>query len=368
MKRYLNPALAAAGLCAALAFAGCDSGTGSTNTSSAADTTQGGTDTKVTDTTKADTAAPDTSTGGGDTTTTDTAKTDTAKTDTADTTSSVCDPACAAGKYCDLTAKPPVCKDMTCKLPDKFGATTQKASKLELPGAGSGCDLNGDGKPDNALGSGLAMLLGQANDALKKTMTEGKLVILMNTDTFKSDGSAFSMDMLIGDPDASNATCDFTSDSANCKYTVSPNSYDMTSAAATCPALINFPNAKVTGGKLSGGGANQKFTLNLPVAGVALSLTITQAQIQGDVKGAWDSTSNGQICGVLTKSDLEKAINSVPDEQLAGIGMDKATVIQLFNSMVTPDFSTTGGANDAYSVAISWESVKGQITGMTPAK
>jgi hypothetical protein len=104
------------------------------------------------------------------------------------------------------------------------------------------------------------------------------------------------------------------------------------------------------------------------VAGVALSLAISQAQITGDVTGSWDKTANGQICGVLTKTDLEKAINSVPDEQLAGLGMDKATVIQLFNSMVTPDFSTTGGANDAYSVAIAWESVKGQITGLTPAK
>lgn len=367
MKRYLNPALAAAGLCAALAFAGCDSGASSSGTTAATDT-QNSTDSTVTDTTKADTSAPDTTTGGGGDAD---ASADTTKADatTADTTpSAVCDPACASGKYCDLMAKPPVCKDMTCKLPDKFGATTQKASKLELPGAGSGCDLNGDGKPDNALGSGLSMLLGQANDALKKTMAEGKLVILMNTDNFKADGGAFSLDMLIGDPDASNATCDFTSDSANCKYTVSPSSFDMTSSAANCPALINFPNAKVTGGKLSGGGANQKFVLNLPVAGVALSLSISQAQIQGDVTGAWDKTTAGQICGVLTKADLEKAINSVPDEQLAGLGMDKATVLQLFNSMVTPDFSTTGGANDAYSVAIAWESVKGQITGMTPAK
>ncbi len=357
MKRYLNPALAAAGLCAALAFAGCssDTGTATTTTTTDASTTKDtsvSTDATVADTTK-DVAADVTATADA----------------TADTTpAAVCTPTCTSGNYCDLTAKPPVCKAMSCKLPDKFGAVTQKASKLSLPGAGSGCDLNGDGKPDNALGSGLSMLLGQANDALTKSLTDGKLVILMNTDTFKSDGSAFSMDMLIGDVDAANATCDFNSDSANCKYSVAPSSYDLTSAAGTCPALINFPNTKVASGKLSGGGPTQKFVLNLPVAGVALSLAISQAQITGDVTGSWDKTANGQICGVLTKTDLEKAINSVPDEQLAGLGMDKATVIQLFNSMVTPDFSTTGGANDAYSVAIAWESVKGQITGLTPAK
>lgn len=368
MNRFLTPALAVIGLTATLAIAGCDSGTSTTPATTGAADASSSTDSTVSDSAaKSDTATgggdtsttkPDTATGGGDTATADVPKPPMG-----------CDPACKAGEFCDMKATPPKCTAMACALPTKWGPTIQKASKLELPAGTVGCDLNGDGKVDNALGTGLSMLLGQANDALKKSVGEGKIVILMETAAYKDDGSAFSLNMLVGDMDASNATCDSTSATANCKYTVSDKSYDPTSKATTCPALINFPDAKVTTGKLTGGGKDQKFFLNIPVAGINLSLAISQAQAKGDVtgKGSWDSTAAGLICGILTKKDLEAAINAVPDEQFKALGLGKADALAMIGGFITPDFSSTGGSEmDAYSVAISWESVKGQITGMTP--
>ena len=355
MNRLFNPTLAALGLCVALAAAGCDSESSTTTPATTADTTSG-------------TDASDTSTGGTDATSGDVAKTDvdstgtgtdaTADTDTA-VTPTKCDPACKDGEYCDLLAKPPICKASTCKFPDKFGKDVQKVSKLNIPAGTVGCDLDADGKPNNALSTSLATFLVQANEQLTKSIADGTINLMVETDGFKTDGSEFPGNMLIGDLDATNDKCDIMSDAANCKYTVAPSSYDPTAASGTCPALIAFPNMKIKDGALAAGGPKQTFSLALPIQGFTLNLKVNQATLQGKVAGttAWDTTKQGLICGVIAVEDIKNAVQNI--ESLKDFA-------PLVTGLLKADIDVDGdGKKESVSVAIDFETVKGQITGMT---
>lgn len=364
MNRLFNPTIAVLGLGLAVVASGCGSDSGSTTTTTTTDTASS---------TDSGSTSGDTS-GGSDATSTDSTGGSSDATSTADTTQppkpAGCDPACKDGEFCDLMAKPPVCKAQTCKLPSEWGPEIQKASKLAIPAGTVGCDLDGDGKPNNAVGAGLAALLKTANDALAKGVKDGSITILMETKKTATDGTDFAVNMLLGDLDPSNKDCDGTT--ASCKYTVSPNSYDVSKNAEICPAFIAFPNAKIKEGKMTAGGKEQVFTLNLPLQGIILSLSISQATVEATVTTdpTWSASKDGLICGVITKDALGKAIDAIPEESIASLGLgNKDQVKALIGGFLKTDMDVDGdGTKDAYSVAIQWESVKGAITGMTPKK
>lgn len=407
MKRFLSP-LTAAGFCAALAVAGCDSGNGTTGSGTTTpDATSGGTDATV-----SDTPAPggdattgetkDTVTGGTDATTPDVPKTcePTCKPDEdckdgkcVPKPVTGCNPACKPGtEYCDLMTKPPVCKAQTCKFPDKWGTDIQKVSVLKVAVEKDGCDLDADGKPNNVLGKTVMTLYPKANDAIIEQIQKGTLVILFEPSKYATDGTKFDMNLLIGDQDAADATCDTTK--AGCKYTVKPDSYDPAGTTATCPARVAFPEVTVKGDALTAGGKNQVFDLALPVMDIPLKIKISQAQVSGKTTSAtkWETTTEGKICGVIGKKDLDAAIDQVPEELVASIG-SKEQLKTLLSGLLKADIDTDGKGEcakgdskgeecakdadcggekcdtfDAISIAVTFETVGGTITGLTPPK
>ena len=193
---------------------------------------------------------------------------------------------------------------------------------------------------------------------MTKSVADGTITLVVETDGFKTDGSEFPGSMLLGELDASNDKCDVMSDSANCKYSIDPNSYDPKAASGVCPALIAFPNMKVKDGKLAAGGDKQTFALTLPIQGVALQLKVSKATLQGKVAGttSWDSTKEGLICGVIALADITTAIQNI--EALKDFA-------PLVSSMLKPDMDVDGdGKKESVSVAIDFETVKGQISGL----
>lgn len=359
MKKFKSLFIAM-GVCAAFGLVGCGSDDDGGETTTVKDTTSGS-DTVTGDTAGTDAAATTDAAGG---TTDATTQTD------AEVKPTTCDPACSASQYCDLAANPPVCKDSTCTLPSTFGPTIQKVSVIKLLAPTAGCDLDDDGKPNNVVGK-VVNLYAAVNDTIAEQIADGGLSILFEGKDWKTDGTAFAVSGLIGDVDASNADCDVISETGNCKYTINPSSYNKAGASGTCPALIGFSDAKVSGGKLSAGGdGGATFALSIPITGIVLDLKISKAQVTADVTddGAWKSSKNGQICGVIAKSDLEAAIEALPEDLLAQIG-GKTAALQLINGLLAPDIDLDDdGAKDAISVAIGFESVSGQITGITAAK
>jgi len=282
-----------------------------------------------------------------------------------------CGGACKAEEICDTGTNK--CFTQTCKFPTSWGKDIQKMTKLGISKAGMGCDLNDDGKPDNALGTALASFK-QVGDALTKAIADGTLVLALepNNPGYKTDGSKFDINLLIGSVDPSNKDCDVSSATANCKYTVNPTSYNVKGAANICPPLVTFTAATVTSQALKAGGKDQLFVLNLPVVGINLALTISQAQLLGTTadKETWKSTTAGQVCGVITKDDLVKALDAVPEEQLASLG-GKTVVLGLLNKLLKADIVTpksSDGKPDAVSVSLDFESGAGQFVAMTSSK
>ncbi len=385
MMQIFGKGLFALVLATGLVVSGCgsDSGTG---------TTTGGTDTAGSDASGSDASGTDTTTGGdtatgGDTTTADTAEDPCSKCadnqeckDEGGTKKCVdkvppCGGPCASGEICDVAADggKGKCVKPTCELPkpEDFAANTNinKVSALKLLSDKEGCDLDDDGVANNVLGK-IITLAATINDTISDSVKDGTIVILLAPNEFKTDGTAFTCDLLIGDIDPSTKDCDATKADA-CKYTVSTSSYDQLAKATKCPALVTFDPVKVKDGKLTAGGDKQNFDLNLPVVGINLKLRISRAQLKGDQSDAtaWKTTKSGMLCGVLSEDDLNAAIDAVPDEALASTGFDKATIKGLLPTILKSDIDTDGdGTNDAMSVALSLETFAASVTGFTAAK
>lgn len=380
MKRYFTPALAALGLCASIGIVAC----GTTSNQSATTTGAGTADTTTGSDIAAtpDAAAVDTGPGGADIAPgTDAATQDTAAPKPDAVATKGCDPVCTPAQFCDLALATPKCVDIVCTLPSKWGVggdgLIQKMSKLKVTDnmvtakvAGvdkqvlDGCDLDDDGVPNNVLGK-VGTLYKDLNKTLNDKIVDGTVVLALEPIDYKTDNSPFDFNVLIGDVDASNAKCDVTSDSANCKYTASKLSYDISKPAGNCPSKVTFPGAKINGGKLLAKAS--AFVINIPVVGINLKLTISKPAITADVTDgtSWKSTKGARLCGVITKDDLNAAIDAVPDDLLKSIGT-KDSVKTMVGAILKPDIDgDADGVKESISVSLDFETVGGTITGIT---
>ena len=275
-----------------------------------------------------------------------------------------CQPACFPGQVCDLSAAggKGKCVTPTCSLPSSWGPHIQKVTSFMIADADKGCDLDDDGKPDNAMGALKDLSGSQFSDAVKK----GTLVMLFETATYKTDGTTFSAQVLWGAVDPSNTGCDVTK--AGCKYTVNPSSYDLlTPGMGPCKSKSMLTNAKVNNSTLKAKGQGMALVMPL-TAGIELAMNISQAAFSAQVSNAsqWLTTSSGKLCGVISKASLVDAVNAIPDETLQSLG-GKATVLSLLESLLAPDIDTDGDdVEDAISVALELEAFGGSITGLTP--
>lgn len=273
---------------------------------------------------------------------------------------------CPDGKVCSSkgVCVKQICADAT------FGPDVQKFSTLEISAGTEGCDVNGDGTLDNAMGKALSSLnfLFKANSALGEQIALGKLVLLFETDAYQADGTEFPLNLLQGDADVAAGSCDYTK--ASCKYTVRPDSYDL--AAQTlgpCPAKVLFPDAKIMTQTLKAAAKGKRFSLPLLTSGLPLGMTVVDPAFEGDVWAAfeWTYSQNGKLCGVLAYEDLLKGIDAAPDSVIQALGVgDKAALKSLMKSMFKADIDLNGdGTKDGISVAFRWSSVQATLTGFT---
>lgn len=286
-----------------------------------------------------------------------------------------CGGKCPDGEVCDLTADggKGKCIKPTCTLPDKFHAETNKISKIEIPSDDKGaCDLNDDGKPDNALGKALSAFASQIKSGLDDALVSGDLSIILEPSDYKTDGSDFDMNVLIGAIDPSQVgsdgkpTCDTTKD--KCKYQVETTSYDLLfDGKGMCPAVVNFNPSKIDKLTLTAGGPKQVFLLKFPILNFVLEFAISSATLKGTVDDAknWKSTKDGHLCGMITKEAIDKAIDQIPEEELQKQGFDKATITALVGGVLKPDIdSDENGTNESVSVHILIETIPAEITGV----
>lgn len=255
-----------------------------------------------------------------------------------------CNALCKNGEKCDqLTHKCYV----PCKLTNSWAWDVQKVTKLSFAAADQGCDLNGDGKPDNAIGKAVANFK-QVGDAMTKAIADGSLVLLFESTApgYKTDGSAFDINMLTGAPDPKIPFCDYANQTSNCGYLVDAAQYDTAGKGLVCPPTRVLKKATIQQSILSASGPMFPL-IHFNTLGLATGMLISQAKVTGSTTDAltWKSTNSGQICGYILASDFN----------VAGPGqLVKCDIV----SPNSPD-----GLPDACSIALDFETGPGQITG-----
>lgn len=272
---------------------------------------------------------------------------------------------CPQGQLCGAGFK---CVTTTCQVPGTWSDNVQKVSSLASASLAQSCDLNGDGKLDNALASVIA-LLGNIDGELATAIGDGSLLVLFHAPDWTTDGKLFGLGVHSGALDPANKGCSLVSPSANCSYRVSAKGLNLAApTTGPCPSLNVLDKSAVSSGQLLGKGTAGNLTLPLALFGTKVDLPLKMVQIHGAVTDAksWKTTSDGKLCGAVVKADLDKAIDAIPDAVFVQMGLDKATVKGLLTSLLKPDIDTDGnGTPDAISAAFKMGTVAGKITGVT---
>lgn len=294
---------------------------------------------------------------------------------------------CATGKVCDalgacVCANPkktgPTCSQCIdpsaslpncvsaggCWPPTAWNGAALAVSKLTAAPKTEGCDLNLDGKPDNAIAAGLSSLLPSIMDAVDKGLVDGSSAWLLHIPNLAAE--PFTLEVMPGKLSGPSG-CNTKSMSAMCKYLVDPKAFDIASTDATCPPTIAYPNAKIKGETLTAGGINQVVPVTLMVQGVALNVTLHQATVSAQLMlvGGNLASTGGMNCGVIAQKELIATIDSLPEAALQQVGLDAAAAKALISAVLKADIDMDGdGTKDAYSFAYLWEAVPADIVGI----
>jgi hypothetical protein len=282
--------------------------------------------------------------------------------------------ACGSGLACGKDGQ---CHTTEC-LDEIVFQEAQKIHEMSIGDGGHpGEALDVDGDPDTCAPDGdcegglnnqLSGLLDQivqfvdANAELAKALDEGTIVLLAETVDFADDGSAFTLNMYLGDPVADKETCDFQVET--CDYLVDPGSFDL----STCLPLIAFDNATVTDGVLTAGGPEYLFTVSIPVSeGLVLDVTAHMAQIVGTIvgEGSERTITDGLVGGAIRKKELIESVEAVPDEMFEGSPVSKPMIINIIEMFIVPDVDTDDDDEaDAASVGIKFATIPAVLTGV----
>lgn len=203
----------------------------------------------------------------------------------------------------------------------------------------------------------LSAIAGFANDPLADAITSGSIVLLLEHDGYMGNSTPFTVHIYTGG--AVDDTCDIQN--STCEYLVDPVLLN-----EDCEPLVTLGNAKVLGGKLTAGGPGANLPLSLPIAGLAINVTVYNARI--DVKvtvaGGKITTLNGVLGGAVKKSELKAAITALPDDTFPA-GFDKATIIGFLDILVAEDIDLDGnGTKDAASIGFALTAIGANLVGV----
>ena len=243
---------------------------------------------------------------------------------------------------------------------DNTSGSVQKVVTLAFGAKTDGCDLNGDGTVDNTM-AGLGGIIGSK---LQDAVNADSVDMLFDPKSYNTTGTPFQFNVLLGAPTAG-STC--KNPSAGCEFTVKPSSYtNDTCDATSCTSKVSFPDATINGSALKA--SADKFEITLSLSGAPLTLTISKVQLSGTVadSASWKTTTNGLLCGYVTDTDLNAAIDALPASALSSFG-GAATVKGLLPMLAPSDIaSTPGGPKDAKSLGLKLATVSATITSLTP--
>jgi hypothetical protein len=232
--------------------------------------------------------------------------------------------------------------------------------------AGNGLDVDQDpetcaptNKCEDGIDNQLASLAGLANAQLAAAMADGVISILFEHLTPSFDGSAYTVGLYIGE--RVDGSCDPATQT--CDYQVLPESL-----STACDALIQYPDATITGDTLRAGGADASFTLSIPVmANLVLDLTLHNVQIEATVttQDGVIVTMAGILGGAVIQDQVVAAVEVLPESVFDGLPFDKNTILLMIPSLFKTDIDTdSDGVKDASSIGLKFTAVSATVTGV----
>ena len=220
---------------------------------------------------------------------------------------------------------------------------------------GEALDVDGNGSLDNTLGP----LGGFANDPLASSVAGGDVMLLAE---FRNRvGNNLIMAIYNGALDGANAGCDFQTQT--CDYRADPSMI----LEDSCEPLVSLP-ATLNGNVITAGGPDVVMPFSIPfAAGVDLQLTVYMVRFIGTVTevGGEIVALDGILAGAITETDLNNAIDALPPDTFADLGLTPETIKTLLSALAPNDINTTPlGIFDAKSIAIHMTAIDGNIVGV----
>lgn len=279
---------------------------------------------------------------------------------------------CAEGSLCSPAYPEPTCVDGTCEPPVTFGAGAVKLVALSIATEERGCDLDGDGKPDNRF----AKVTGQVdlNGELAKAIEADLVTMLLEPSEPDWDAAPgkFEASLWFGTLAPQSKQCSTTSLDAICTYTVSRASYDPATLNPTCGNWLRFRDLERKGAEVASPNPGVALDMVVPVdaggwllqlLGARLDATASKAAVEGPGLGP---RLDGRLCAAVPKADLLLAIDTLPPETIANFG--GATVVKkVLDGIVEADLDADGdGDAESVSMALEWTAIPARIVGYSP--
>ncbi len=294
-----------------------------------------------------------------------------------------CQPACVRGTFCTRsgrcasagpTACPlpcpqaqacgpwqPGCTPAACAVPGPWPRGVMKLFVLQLSRAGTGCDLDGDGDVDNALGP-LLGVVPTLQAKIEESVQVGRTVAALEL------GPTGSAALWFGSVDPRQARCNPAVADAVCAYTASPLSFDR---QGSCEPWLRWPSdaGGVDGGVLAL--ATESSEALVPLEDTAVLLRVAVPRVRAASR--WDADagrlgglSGGRLCAAVLPGQLRLALAGLPQSTLDAFGgLDTAR--SLFDALVHADLDLDrDGRAEHVSVSLDFEATFAWATGMTP--
>lgn len=279
---------------------------------------------------------------------------------------------CGEGHWCAIGSKVPVltsangttesvCAPIQCALPaPATPISVFRVVGLTLAEKMDGCDLNGDGKPDNALRSAFGSYW--KPETFDVSMKTGEYVSMFATSALSANGLPFSGAVYQGQPAPDVGSCWLDDPKGNCKVWIRKQSYVLDQ-----PGVCK-PRATCTG-KLVGDSITATCTDPVPQA-VFPKPEVTMSAFGVTLDGTL-SLANGtgklRICGAYRYVEIFALIDALPDKVIAdfGVGGRKSTK-NFLSGFAKADVDTDNdGVFDALSFAAYLTIGRGTVTGWT---
>jgi hypothetical protein len=284
---------------------------------------------------------------------------------------------CADGLVCSPAYPTPTCVKGTCEAQSSFSTGAVKIVRLAVASLERGCDLDGDGDPDNQLAD-IQKQIDLSSELQAAIDTDRATVLLEPSDaswgaiTLGGGADPYSVALWFGTLGPDSVACSPSALDAFCTYTVSRASYDPATLEPTCAPWLEFDDVRAEGAALASPSPGPALDMVIPLdpgrwllqlLGARLEATAFDALVEGE---GLAPRLEGRLCAAVPKVDLLLAVDTLPPETIAKFG-GKSVVRDYVDAALEADLDASGdGEADSVSMALEWTAIPARIVGYSP--